>query len=238
MPTPHIEAIEDDIAKIVLMPGDPKRCEFIANNFLIGTRIVNTLRGCNAYTGYYKNTRVTVMPSGMGISSMGIYSYELFNSYDVDVIIRIGTCGAYNENLKIYDLFLAESAYSNTTYDDEVLGENINVINSNIELNNTIIKTAERLALDLKKGRVHTSEAFYTAYSASEKDAISKGCDVVEMETYALLLNAREAHKKATSILTVTDELSSNVRMDGKSREIKLNSMVTLALESVINLEK
>src|SRR5574344_2997890 len=109
MPTPHIESNKEDIASKVIMPGDPKRAEYIANKFLSNARLVNTVRGENAYTGFYKGEMITVFPSGMGIPSMGIYSYELYNDYDVSHIIRIGTAGSYDENIKLNDIFLAES---------------------------------------------------------------------------------------------------------------------------------
>ena len=237
MPTPHIDALEEDIAPLVLMPGDPKRSEFIANNFLVGARLVNTLRGATAYTGYYKNKRITIFPSGMGIPSMGIYSHELFNNYNVDVIIRVGTAGAYDKSLKLYDLLLATTSYSNTIFDEETLNKSMTVINSSIELNTIINETAEELAIELKSGRVHTTDAFYGMGDISQKDALKNECLAVEMETFALLLNAKKYHKRATSILTVTDEIYSGNKMTGKEREIRLNSMITLALESIIKLK-
>lgn len=237
MPTPHIEALKEDIAKIVIMPGDPKRSEFIANNFLVAPRLVNSLRGATAYTGYYKNTRVTIFPSGMGMPSMGIYSHELFKEYDVEVIIRVGTAGSYDESLNIYDLFLVESAYSKTTFDEQTLNESMDFINSHIELNTIISETAQRLGIKLTKGRIHTTDAFYSADNFIAREAIKNECKAVEMESFALFLNAREQHKKATSILTITDEIYSDKKMTGKEREIKLNSMITLALESIIKLK-
>ncbi len=237
MGTPHIESEREDIAKIVLMPGDPKRSEFIANNFLVGARLVNTLRGATAYTGYYKNTRITVFPSGMGMPSMGIYSHELFNDYDVDVIVRVGTAGAYRENLKLYDVFLADSAYSNTSFDEESISKSVDVINSSFELNSTIREKAQMLGIDLKVGRIHTSEAFYTIDDKPVRMAMENGCEAVEMETFALLINAKKYHKRATALLTITDEIYSGEKMTGKDREIKLNSMITLALESVIKIK-
>ena len=238
MPTPHIESVEGDIAKIVIMPGDPKRCEYIATKFLKGARLINTVRGATAYTGYYKNTRVTVFPSGMGIPSMGIYSHELFDIYNVDVIIRIGTAGSYNENLKVYDLFLADSSYSNTNYDQELMGENINIVNSSLELNTIINNTAIELGFDLKRGRVFTTDAFYSNPKNAMDLALENGCDIVEMESYALFLNAKNFHKRATSILTITDEIYSGKQMSSKEREIRLNAMINLVLESIIKIEK
>lgn len=238
MPTPHIEAIDGDIAKIVIMPGDPKRCEYIAKKFLKGARLINKLRGATAYTGYFKNARVTVFPSGMGIPSMGIYSHELFDLYNVDIVIRIGTAGSYKEDLKVYDLFLADSAYSNTNYDEEVLGENINVINSSLELNTIIDKTSKELGLDLKRGRVFTTDAFYSNPKTTMDYALKNDCSIVEMESFALFLNAKKYHKRATSILTITDEIYSGKQMTAKEREIRLNAMINLVLESIIKIEK
>lgn len=234
MPTAHIEAHKDDIAKIVIMPGDPKRAEFIANNFLIGSRLVNTLRGANAYTGYYKNTRVTIFPSGMGMPSMGIYSHELFKEYDVNIIIRVGTAGSYDESLKLHDIYLANSAYSRTAFDEQALNESIDCINSNMELNTVIIETASKLGINLPVGRIHTTDAFYSADNFNAREAIKNGCKAVEMESFALFLNARENHKRATALYTITDEIYSGRELSGKEREIRLNSMITLALESAI----
>lgn len=238
MPTPHIEALEEDIARLVLMPGDPKRCEYIAKKFLIGARLVNSLRGATAYTGYYKNVRVTVFPSGMGIPSMGIYSHELFNNYNVDVIIRVGTAGAYDRSLKIYNLLLADGAYSNTVFDEESLNKSINIINSSIELNTVIKQTAVDLGLELKSGRVHTADAFYSFDDKTKNEAIKNECLAVEMETFALLINAKKYHKRATTILTISDETYSDRGLSGKEREIKLSAMITLSLESIIKFKK
>lgn len=237
MATPHIESHKDDIAKLILMPGDPKRAEFIANNFLVGARLVNSLRGATAYTGYYKNVRVTIFPSGMGMPSIGIYSHELFKEYDVDIILRIGTAGSYEESLKVGNLFLADSAYSKTTFDEQSLNESIDYINSNLELNNIITETSSRLGLNINSGRVHTTDAFYSSDTVSSREAIKNGCRAVEMESFALFLNAREYHKKAAAIFTITDEIYSGNQMPAKDREIRLNSMITLALESITKLQ-
>ena len=212
MPTPHINALEEDIAPIVLMPGDPKRSEFIAKNFLVAPRLVNTLRGATAYTGYYKNVRVTIFPSGMGIPSMGIYSHELFDNYGVDL--------------------------SNTIFDEETLNKSMDNINSSIDINTKIMESAVSLGIDLKSGRVHTSDAFYGVDKSAQNNAIKNECIAVDMETFALLLNAKKFHKRATSVLTISDELYSDKKMSGKEREVKLNSMITLVLESIIKLRK
>ena len=160
--TVHIEAEKGQIAKRVLMPGDPNRAKYIANKYLKDPKLVNTLRGELAYTGTYKDVEVTIFSSGMGIGSMGIYSYELFNDYDVDSIIRIGTAGSYSEELKVYDLLVVDSCYSKTYFDEEAGREDIEIINSSGDLNGIIMQTAALKRINAKLGRVHTTEAFYT----------------------------------------------------------------------------
>ena len=156
----------------------------------------------------------------------------------VDVIIRIGTAGSYQEDLKVYDLFLVDSVYSNTNFDEEVLGENINIINSSLELNTVIDETSKELGIDIKRGRAFTTDAFYGNPKTTIDLALENNCDVVEMETYALLLNAKKHHKRATTILTITDEIYSGNMMPPKEREMRLNSMIKLVLESIIKIEK
>lgn len=235
MSTVHIEADKEEISKLVLMPGDPKRCEYIAKTFLTSSKLVNDLRGETAYTGVYKDKLITVFSSGMGIASMGIYSYELFNHYDVNAIIRIGTAGSYVEDLKVYDLLLADSAYSQTNYDEEAINRDVHIVNASFDLNSKIIETAKRLEMDLKVGRVHTTEAFYRANYNLDKYT-EKGCLAVEMETFALLLNAKKFNKKATSILTISDEILTKKEITPEEREKRLNQMIILALESIITL--
>jgi len=233
MSTVHIEAQKGDIAKKVLMPGDPNRAYYIAKTYLTDARLVNKVRGELAYTGKYKGVDVTIFSSGMGIPSMGIYSYELFNEYDVDEIIRIGTAGSYKEDLKLYDLLLATSAFSLTSYDIETGRENIEVINSSTDLNAKIIDTALLKGINVTQGRVHTSEAFYTE-NKDYTEYLNMECVAVEMETYALLYNAKKAMKKATSLLTISDNLITHDQIDSSSRERKLDEMILLALDSII----
>ena len=233
MATVHIESNKEDIAPRVLMPGDPNRAFYIAKNYLENARLVNKVRGELAYTGKYKGVDVTVFSSGMGIGSMGIYSYELFNDYDVESIIRIGTAGSYEEELKVYDLFLATSSYSLTSFDIESGRENIEVITSSPELNSKIIDTALLKEINLKQGRVHTTEAFYTENKdLSEYTRLE--CRAVEMETYALLYNAKKFMKKATALLTISDNLITHEEIDSAAREKKLDEMISLALEAII----
>ena len=233
MPTVHIESDKKDIAKRVLMPGDPNRAYYIANKYLENAKLVNKVRGELAYTGKYKGVDVTVFSSGMGIPSMGIYSYELFNEYDVDYIIRIGTAGSYKEDLKVYDILLASSAYSLTSFDTESGAANKEIINSSADLNSTIMDVALKKGLKLHEGRVHTSEAFYTD-SKDYTPYTNQGCVAVEMETFALLYNAKRCMKKATALLTISDNLITHELIDSQSREKKLDEMIVLALDSII----
>lgn len=231
--TVHIEAEKGQIAKKVLMPGDPNRALYIANKYLENPKCVNRLRGELAFTGKYKGVPVTIFSSGMGIGSMGIYSHELFNDYDVDEIIRIGTAGSYTEDFKLYDILVADSSYSKTYFDEEAGREDIEIINSSGDLNAKIMNTAVLKRINARLGRVHTTEAFYTE-NKDYKKFTDMGCKAVEMETYALLYNAKKFLKKATAILTISDNLITHEEIDPKAREQKLDEMIFLALESII----
>ena len=231
--TVHIESKKEDIAPRVLMPGDPNRAHYIASKYLKDAKLVNRVRGELAYTGTYKDVPVTIFSSGMGIGSMWIYSYELFNDYDVEKIIRIGTAGSYKEDLKVYDIVVADSAYSNTCYDEEAGIENIDTINSSFELNSTIIDTAALKNIKVTTGRLHTSLAFYTE-SKDYTKYTDLGCVAVEMEAYALLFNAKKFKKQATAIVTISDNLITHEEINSEERERKLDEMIMLALESII----
>ncbi len=231
--TVHIESKKEDIAPRVLMPGDPNRAHYIASKYLKDAKLVNRVRGELAYTGTYKDVPVTIFSSGMGIGSMGIYSYELFNDYDVEKIIRIGTAGSYKEDLKVYDIVVADSAYSNTCYDEEAGIENIDTINSSFELNSTIIDTAALKNIKVTTGRLHTSLAFYIENKDYTKYT-DLGCVAVEMEAYALLFNAKKFKKQATAIVTISDNLITHEEINSEERERKLDEMILLALESII----
>ena len=194
MATVHIEAEKGQIAPRVLMPGDPNRAAYIATRYLENRKLVNKVRGELAYTGTYKGVPVTVFSSGMGIPSMGIYSYELFNDYDVECIVRIGTAGSYVEDLNVFDVMLADSAYSKTSFDEESGFENIKIINSSFDLNSVILDTAALKGINVKQGRVYTSEAFYSD-KKDHTEVIEKGCKAVEMESYALFYNAKKFNR-------------------------------------------
>lgn len=234
--TPHIESKKDQIAPIVLMPGDPLRARYIAQKYLKDAKLVNQVRNMLAYTGYYKNKKVTVFASGMGIPSMGIYAYELFNFYDVKKIIRIGSCGTFNKNIKVGDLLLATSARSISYYDDLMLEHNINEKTSSKELNNLIIKTASDLNIPLKEGKIITSDVF-DHYVDFNNFLTLHGEDNylgTEMEAFGLFIVASKFNRQASCLLTVVDSHNSDDIIDPKDREKSLDDMIILALESII----
>jgi len=236
MPTVHIEAKKEDIAKVVLMPGDPKRAEYIAKNYLKKAKLVNMVRGITAYTGYYKDKLVTVFPSGMGNPSMGIYSYELFNFYDVESIIRIGSCGAYSEGLKLRDLILVNNSVSESTYALVQNNYKYNKIPASNILNTFIEKTAVDNKINIIKGDIYCSDVFYEAENNYIKKRNNYNVLGVEMETFALFHNAITLKKKAACLLTVTDSFCYPEKLNSEQREKSLDKMITLALESCLKL--
>ena len=236
MATVHIESNVGDIADVVLMPGDPRRSEYIAKNFLKDYKLVNSVRGMTAYTGYYKDRLVTVFPSGMGNPSMGIYSYELFKEYGVENIIRIGSCGGYAETLKLNDVILATGSYSDSDYARELDGTMDKQISSSNNLNLVVESTAKSNNINLVKGNIFCSDAFYEkAYDYRER-VKNLGVLGIEMETFALFNNARKFGKKATALLTVSDLFFSEEKLSSLDREKNLNDMIVLALESCLKL--
>lgn len=234
MATPHIESKKEDIAKIVLMPGDPLRAEMIAKNYLENYRIVNQVRGMNAYTGLYKGKEVTIFPSGMGIPSMGIYSYELFKFYDVEKIIRIGTTGAYTEELDLFDLVLVENSYSKSNYALDLYNSNDHVIAADQNLNAQIKKIADKNKIKLHTGNVYSTETFYDSHSNIKELYHDYNCLGAEMESYALFHNASFLNKEATCILTVSDNLITKEETTSEQRQNSLHQMIELALNSIL----
>ncbi|MEI3356518.1 MAG: hypothetical protein V8R81_05705 [Clostridia bacterium] len=160
MPTPHNEAKLGDIAKTVIMPGDPLRAKYIAENFLDNYRLVNEVRGMYAYTGTYKGKEVTIMASGMGMPSMGIYSYELYKFYDVENIIRIGSCGSYKPELKLFDIVLAKQVFSEGNFAYTLNNDNCHLVNSNDYLNSILEKTANGLNINIYEGNTVCTDCF------------------------------------------------------------------------------
>ena len=231
--TPHIEAKKEDIAKTVIMPGDPLRAKFIADNFLKDYKLVNEVRGMLAYTGDYKGQKVTVMGSGMGNPSMGIYSYELFKFYDVDNIIRVGSCGIYTKKLKIYDVLLVEKSYSESTYAN-VQSESSEIFKySSKELNEKLESSSKELGYQLNKVTAHCSDVFYKERNKFQFLYQKYGCSCVEMETFALFHNAKLLGKNASAILTVSDSLVTKEETTSKERETSFVKMMEIALNSL-----
>ena len=236
MPTPHIESKYDEIASVVLMPGDPNRAKYIADNYLDNVSIVNKVRGMNAYTGEYKGKKITIFPSGMGNPSMGIYSYELFNSYNVEKIIRIGTIGAYQADLKLGDVIIASRAYSDSSFAKVQSDYKKNYLDSDTYINDIIIETAKDMNLNYKEGNIFTSDVFYEKEDDFKKRRKQYNVLGVEMETFGLLQTARICNKKATSILTVSDSFCFKEKLTSEQREKNLNNMIELALNASLKL--
>jgi len=235
--TAHIESKLEDIAPIVLMPGDPLRAKYIAENFLSDVKLINSVRNMLGYTGTYKNKRVTVFASGMGIPSIGIYSYELYKFYNVEKIIRIGTCGSFDENIKLLDVILSTGAYCKSHFDELLDGVDIDFIQSSDEINRSIMNTAKLKNIDLKVGKTITSDVF-DLYCDSKEKFRNNFPDMkflgVEMEAFGLFYIAKKLDKEASCLMTVVDSLFDKRSLSSEKREKSLDEMITLALESII----
>jgi len=233
IPTPHIEAKEKkQIAKTVLMPGDPLRAKFIAEKFLENVQQFNTVRNMFGYTGTYKGRPITVMGSGMGMPSIGIYSYELFSFYGVENIIRIGSCGAYTKDLNLYDVILVDDCWSESTYALVQSGYDQPVIEASKELNEKVVEIAKTLRIPIHRGRIHSSDVFYREdFNTYETIRDEQGCIAVEMESFALFANAKVLGKKATCLLTVSDSLVTGELTTSEERQNAFTKMMSIALE-------
>lgn len=231
IPTPHIAAKKGDFAQTVLMPGDPLRAKFIAENFLDKTRLVNNLRGVQGYTGYYKNKMVSVMASGMGQPSMGIYSYELFNFYDVENIIRVGSCGCFDKDLHVRDLILAMGACTNGNYAAQYNLPGTFCPIADFGLLKKAASECEKKTLNYKVGNVLSSDMFYDD-ADSGMLWTKMGVLGVEMEAAALYMNAARAGKKALAVLSVSDSfVHKEENLSGDEREKSFTDMMKVALE-------
>ena len=233
IPTPHIAASDKtEIAKLVLMPGDPLRAKMIAETYLEDVKQFNTVRNMFGYTGLYKGKPISVMGSGMGMPSIGIYSYELFKFYGVEAIVRIGSCGAYDPNLKLYDVLLAISAYSESSYAhtqsgdyDDVYTYPSTVLNQQIEVH------AQRLGIPITKGVIHSSDVFYREHFEDYKTIHKEHHAIaVEMEAFALFHNAKVTGKQAACLLTVSDSLVTKEATTAEERQNAFTKMMEIAL--------
>ncbi len=238
--TPHNEAKLGDIANVVLMPGDPLRAKYIADNFLENVTLINAVRNMFGYTGIYKGKKITVFASGMGMPSMGIYSYELYKFYGVETIIRIGSCGAYNEDLNLLDTILVDNTYTEGNYAYELNEEDCHLMQSSTQVNNVIENTAKELNIPYIKGNTLCSDCFdyYVKDVNSLIARFPKELNIIgaEMEAFALFYNAKLLGKQASCLLSVVDSHYKNQEISATDRQTSLNSMIKLALESAIKL--
>lgn len=237
----HCNAKKEDIAKTVLMPGDPLRAKYIAENFLENARLVNTVRNMFAYTGTYKGKEITVFSHGMGMASMGIYCYELYKFYDVENIIRIGSCGAYSEDLNIFDTILVDKSYTEGNFAYEWNEKDCHLIESSEFLNVLIESTAKEINIPYIKGNTLCSDCF-DGYLESIPNLIKrfpKELNIIgaEMEAFALFYMAHYLGRQASCLLTVVDSHYKKQEISSEEREKSLNNMITLALESAIKIE-
>ena len=240
MATPHIEAEKGDIAKVVLMPGDPLRAKYIADNFLTDVRVVNNVRNMTAYTGKYKGKEISVFPHGMGIPSCGIYFYELYKFYDVEKIIRIGTCGSNNRDVKLLDVLLADSAYTLSTFPVLFDGTTDHEFAASESINKVLRETASELNIPYKEGKLLTSDVF-DVYVEDHDKFLSNFPNFesyigVEMESAGLFYLAKLLNKEATCLATVVDSHYDDRIVSSEDRQTSLNQMITLALEGALKL--
>lgn len=233
----HINCTIDEIAPIVIMPGDPLRAKYIAENFLSDAELVSDTRNMFAYTGNYKGKRVTVMGSGMGMPSISIYAFELFYFFRVDKIIRVGTCGGLIPELNVPDIIVADSSYNEGNFAYSYNGDPTHLVYPNKELNKNILSSARELGLHTYEGTIMTTEQF-GFYSDNEHvlRRVPKNVKIIaeEMEAFALFHIANSFDKQASCILTVVDSKFNKEFMSQEDREKSLNDSITLALESII----
>lgn len=232
----HIAAKKGEIAKTVLQPGDPLRAKFIADNYLSEVKLVSKTRNIYYYTGLYKGKEISVGASGMGIPSIGIYSYELYSEFDVETIIRIGTCGAYTNELKLFDVLNVQNAASESIYAKFAWGIEGELIENQGKSFEKINETANELAINIKSVNIHTSDIFYRKDPAIPAVAEKYNCPAVEMEAFALFANAKYLGKNASTILTVSDIIPTREQISADERETALRKMMELALESALKL--
>ncbi len=238
MPTPHNEAREGQIAKTVLMPGDPLRAKFIAENFFQDAQEFNHVRNMLGYTGTYDGKRLSVMGSGMGMPSIGIYSYELYTQYGVENIIRIGSAGSYSKQAQIFDVILAQEVYSESTFAKTMSGYEKDRVYPSQQLNELIVQCAQKLQIPVQTGCIHSSDVFYRMGDGRyfEKLRDEQGCLAVEMESFALLATAEALGKKASCLLTISDSFVDSRETTAKEREENFTEMMKIALEAAKNL--
>ena len=240
MSTPHNEANIGDIAKTVVMPGDPLRAKYIAENFLDNYKLVNQVRGMYAYTGTYKGKEITVMAHGMGMPSVGIYTYELFKIYGVENIIRIGSCGGYQPELKLFDIILTKNVFSESNYALTLNNDNCHIVSSNSDLNSIIEDTAKDSNINIVLGNTVCTDCF-DVYMTDVNKFLERVPDnfnpvAAETEAFALFYNAKLLNKKASCLMSVVDSKFIKDIATPEERQTGLNTMIKLALDSAIKI--
>ena len=236
-PTPHIKATPADFAPTVLMPGDPLRAQFIAQTFLTDARLVNNVRGVQGYTGLYEGVPVSVMASGMGMPSMGIYSYELFNLFDVQTILRVGSAGALSPRLKVRDVVLGQGACTNSAYASQYGLDGTYAPIASYPVLRTCADIAAEMGLSIHVGNLLSSDTFYADNGAAANAAWGKmGVLAVEMEAAALYMNAARAGKQALAICTVSDHILTGEATTAEERQTSFTQMMELALKTAKQL--
>ncbi|TFG83197.1 MAG: purine-nucleoside phosphorylase [Erysipelotrichales bacterium] len=236
MSTPHNQATMGQIAKTVLMPGDPLRAKMIAEEYLEDVVQFNSVRNMFGYTGTYKGRRISVMGSGMGIPSIGIYSYELYTQYGVENIIRVGSAGAYTEKVGLFDVILADSAYSESSFAKTAFNYDENIQFPDPELTQRLADAAKDLDIPIHFGRIHSSDAFYRGKDAVTFQPIYRDhqCVAVEMEAFGLFAIARYLNKKAALLVTISDSLVTHVSTTSEERQLSFTKMIEIALEMAV----
>ena len=237
MGTPHNEAAKGAFAKTVLMPGDPLRAKFIAETFLEDAKLVNNVRGIQGYTGSYKGTPVSVMASGMGMPSIGIYSHELFHMYDVDNIMRIGSAGAISPKLKLRDVVMGQAACTDSNYAHQFGMSGTFAPIADFKLLETAVAVARRLGVEPPVGNLLSSDIFYTK-TYNSLDWGKMGVLAVEMESAALYCNAAEAGKRALTICTISDSLVTGEELPPADRQTSFTQMMEIALETAVEMAR
>ena len=236
--TPHIKATSADFAKTVLMPGDPLRSKFVAETFLENPRLVNNVRGIQGYTGTYKGVPVTVMASGMGMPSIGIYSYELYNFFGVENIIRIGSAGGLADDIQLRDVIIGMGACTNSAYQDQFkLNGNYAPIAS-FDLLREAVKEAEELGVRYQVGNLLSSDVFYHADPDFNDGWYKMGVLGIEMEAAALYMNAAKAGKRALAICTVSDHILRGEALDADARQSTFTDMMKIALNVAVSMDQ
>ena len=243
-PTPHINATPEDFAQTVLMPGDPLRAKFIAENFLTGAKLVNNVRGIQGYTGIYEGTPVSVMASGMGIPSIGIYSYELYNFFGVENILRIGSAGAMHADIRVRDIVMGMGACTNSHFADQYHLPGTFAPICSYKMLKTCVDTAEEMRLRYHVGNLLSSDTFYNDTKDVPEGFMSQsswskmGVMAVEMEAAGLYMNAARAGKNALAICTISDHLITGESTTAEERQNSFTDMMELALKTAKKLAK